>query len=70
MYKHENSLITTNTYLFYRFLEKKGITLADSFAGRDGILLNYTNSETASAGQPQSGNTAWLNAYPLQPITT
>lgn len=54
----------------YDFREKNGLVLNDLYNGsNNGTLLHYTNAETASSGQPQSGNTAWVDAYTQLPIT-
>jgi hypothetical protein len=56
---------------WWKLDEKNGLSATDSSGnGYNGTLTNYTNAETASSGQPQSGNTAWVNAYSLSPITT
>lgn len=55
--------------LNYPFKEKNGKVVNDeSGSGLHGSLINYTNVETANAGQPQAGNTAWVDAYSLIPI--
>jgi hypothetical protein len=62
---------TANLAGWWKFDSKNGLTATDSSGnGYNGTLTNYTNAETASSGQPQSGNTAWVNAYSLAPITT
>jgi hypothetical protein len=56
--------------LDWRFDERNGKSITDySGNGLTGTLTNYTDVETANAGQPQSGNTAWVNSYGLAPIT-
>ena len=55
---------------YYKVSEKNEKTLFDgSGQNSHGTLINYNDAETASNGQPQSGNTAWVNAYSLLPIT-
>jgi hypothetical protein len=53
-----------------RFNEKHGKAAADlSPTGLTTTLIGYSDAETANAGQPQSGNTVWIDAYSLAPIT-
>jgi hypothetical protein len=60
---------TANLAAWWKFDENNGLVASDSSGnGYNGALTNYTNAETASSGQPQSGNTAWVNAYGLAPI--
>lgn len=53
----------------YKFDSKNGKTAIDSgFHALDGTLIGFTDAETANAGQPQSGNTVWCDAYSKKPI--
>lgn len=55
----------------YRYLSKNGLTIYDYTGnGRNASVVGYSNAETASGGSPQAGNTAWVHAYTLSPITS
>lgn len=62
------SVISNKTGIIgdWEFNHKNGKTVTDySTNANHGSLLNYTDAETASNGQPQSGNTAWVHPYNL-----
>lgn len=64
------SALKSSLVLFLESNIKNGKVLSDvSGNALDGNLINYTDAETANAGQPQSGNTAWNDSYTLTPYT-
>jgi|GEM_PF-6497786 len=53
---------------YYKFDKKSGKTMDDLEGDSSMVLFNYTDEETASGGQPQSGNTVWCNGGTLLPV--
>lgn len=62
--------IASNCVAHWKFDNINGKILTDSVGGYDITLTNFTDTETASNGSPQSGNTAWVDAYTNLPITS
>lgn len=63
-----------NIVSYWRFDQHSGRILADNtalyntlFNPGNGTLLNYTDAQVAANGQPQSGQTAWVDHFTLVP---
>jgi hypothetical protein len=67
-YAYDSKKTLPDTEIHLLLNERNGKTLKDKLDRYTFNLMGYSDAETANAGQPQRGNTAWVKAYTLLPI--